>query len=100
VKFIAERVRVYFNRAADFPKVWSVDFGPLTAEITCRAVFLEAPAATQYDGSIPGSDALQPKAWFDFFNVEVEITGGTVTIREIRQAAQVRAFSLVPKPAA
>lgn len=68
-------IRVYFNRAADYPLVWSVDHGPGTTEMNFREVVLEGVTTrTVYrlasgDASgIGGEDLLTPRAW-------IEITG-------------------------
>jgi hypothetical protein len=57
------RIRMYFNRANDFPQVWSVDQGSHASEINVQAIHLYAlPLVTGYN---PDAEYPEPKAWFE-----------------------------------
>lgn len=76
----APHARVYFNRSNDFPKVWSIDFGPGTAEILCGCVLIDgAIAETRFstDTALQNGpdDRNTPRAWLELHDVRVEIDG-------------------------
>lgn len=88
LQFSMPLCRVYFNRASDAPRVWSIDGGAGTPEITAEAVLLEeASGVTRYhsqegDGTGPqGSDVKMPRAWIEFRDVGVEMRKGAIVIR-------------------
>lgn len=88
-RFFAPYCRVYFNRASDAPKIWSLDQGPGTPEICATAVRFYAEGITRYqardgDGSGPeGADLKAPRAWLEFRNVRVSLSNrGAIRISE------------------
>jgi hypothetical protein len=88
-RFSARLCRVYFNRDGDAPKVWSVDSGPGTPEVSTANVFIDgASGVTRYqpkngDGTgAKGEDLRAPRAWLEFQDVTVSVEAGGVLIRE------------------
>ncbi len=54
---------MYFNRANDFPQVWSVDQGSHASEINVQRIVLRVlPVTSGYD---PTATYPEPKAWFE-----------------------------------
>lgn len=93
ISFPAEKVRVYFNRASDAPKVWSIDFGPGTAEICCNGVTIRGHGLALYEPGAGdrkgphGEDLHEPRAWFEFQHVQVEIVGHYVKLTHASHAS-------------
>jgi hypothetical protein len=54
---------MYFNRANDFPQVWSVDQGSHASEVNVQAIRLSVlPVTSHYN---PDAEYPEPKAWFE-----------------------------------
>ena len=54
---------MYFNRANDFPQVWSVDQGSHASEVNVQTIHLRTlPVVSRYN---PDAEYPEPKAWFE-----------------------------------
>lgn len=75
--------RVYFNRWADAPMVWSVDQGDISTEINVSAIHMDAPCTT---GSNPACDNVrEPRAWFELTG-HLTVSNGVATIVTTKSA--------------
>lgn len=72
------RYRIYFNRAADAPQVWSVDEGSHASEVNVQGVQVagNVPLATAHnlDAQEP-----EPKAWMEAEG-QLVVRGGVAVI--------------------
>lgn len=68
--------RVYFNRKAEFPQVWSVDEGAQGSEVNIISYELHrVNAISRYDSSTtPNPDT--PSAWLEINYAVMELKGG------------------------
>jgi hypothetical protein len=57
--------RVYFNRSAEAPQVWSVDQGSINSEINVRGfdIGYGCTAHEGYDSKVVKGDTRHPRAW-------------------------------------
>lgn len=81
--------RIYFNRRADFPFVWSIDEGLGTEERVFKSIhlnFVWAEAVYQMeagDGGPYGEDLLRPRAWVQIYGrVKLDDFDGTAVIAQ------------------
>lgn len=52
--------RIYYNRALDYPQVWSIDEGTPETEITCIGFYVDGPIARSHFEL-----GQQPCAWLE-----------------------------------
>lgn len=64
------RVRIYFNRIADLPRIWSFDHGTQETEqqITGWELY-DVDAAAGQDLDIPSGDKERPRVWIELSNI-------------------------------
>lgn len=72
MKFKADKVRIYFNKAEDFPRIWSLDFGIDTVEICCSFIHIRTKKVGQTNHNIEVKYP-NPKAWIEYYDVLVNI---------------------------
>lgn len=70
--------RVYFNRWAEAPLIWSVDCGSQESERTVREVILKGVSGRTRSGA--GDNVQSPTVWLEV-DGQMEITGDVATIR-------------------
>jgi hypothetical protein len=74
-----KRYRIYFNRMADWPQVWSVDEGTQVSEVNVIAVHLFVSAETKLGSKAHlGSDDY-PAVWIECRGV-LRLNGGVAEI--------------------
>lgn len=72
-------MRVYFNRHADHPKVWSVDNENQDNEVNTHTIMIKGMGQTVYT-SKPVNE-YTPVAWIEFYNVIYDqYNDGTVVL--------------------
>lgn len=67
--------RVYYNRALDYPQVWSVDEGTPASEVTCIGFCIDGPIARSHFQS-----SAQPCAWLEVDGT-LTLEGGVAVFR-------------------
>lgn len=64
------RIRIYYNRASDFPKIWSFDFGTQDTEQQIADWRLyDVDAANGQDLTIDPHDREHPRVWIELKSV-------------------------------
>lgn len=64
------RIRIYFNRMADLPRIWSFDQGTQETEQAVSGWKLyDVDAASGQDLDIPPGDKDRPRVWIELSNV-------------------------------
>lgn len=72
----AKVVRIYFNRHADEPFVWSYDFGDQTSERNVKAIqCIGTGFHTKQLEHRLGKDADEPSAWIELVGIPEEVNG-------------------------
>lgn len=70
--------RIYFNRWAEAPQIWSVDEGDQSSEINViNVVFKDIEGLTKYNPN--GDNTNTPRAWFEVKG-KLTISGGIAYI--------------------
>lgn len=64
------RIRIYYNRMADLPRIWSFDHGTQETEqqITGWKLY-DVDAASGQDLDIPANDKERPRVWIELSNM-------------------------------
>lgn len=74
-------VRVYFNRWADKPFIWSVDLGSQDTEVRVSDVHLnQVSGQTEIDESVLNGDKERPRVWIRYTNVGMHFVDGEAFI--------------------
>jgi hypothetical protein len=64
------RLRVYFNRLSDLPRIWSFDHGTQETEQAVSSWKLyDVDASAGYDFDVSPSDKDHPRVWIELSNV-------------------------------
>lgn len=76
------KVRIYFNRLADAPKIWSYDHGTQETEVLVTGWLLHGCDVTAgKDLSVPMGDQDRPRVWVEVQNADrVEVIDGVVHV--------------------
>lgn len=62
-----QRYRIYFNRWADTPLIWSYDEGTQESEVTISGwTLFGCEVRSGMDLSVPANDREHPRVWMEF----------------------------------